>query len=53
MKYLEIFFLLIISIKPFSYAKYNWNKKNKWGAIGLILLGILVVVYPSFLILAR
>ncbi len=53
MKYLEILFLISISINTFSYAGYNWNNKNKWGAIGLTLLGILVIVYPSFLILTR
>lgn len=38
MKYLLVGLLLIASIYPLSYAKYEWDKKNKFPAIGSILL---------------
>lgn len=53
MKYIIILFLLIMSIHPLSYAKYNWGKKNKLGAIGAILLAIAAVVFPSVLLILR
>lgn len=53
MKYAAIPLLLIVSIYPFSYAKYNWNKKNRPGAVGAVLIGISAVVYPSVLIFTR
>ncbi len=53
MKYIGILFLLIVSIHPFSYAKYNWSKKNRLGAIGVILLAVAAVVFPSVLLILR
>lgn len=53
MKYIVILFLLIMSIHPFSYAKYNWDKKNKLGAIGVILLAMAAVVVPSVMLWLR
>ena len=53
MKYFVILLLLLLSINPISYAKYNWNKKNRLGAVGCILLVVLSVALPSILILAR
>jgi hypothetical protein len=42
-----------MSIHPLSYAKYNWNKKNKLGAIGVILLALAAVVVPSVMLWLR
>lgn len=53
MKYIVIPILLIVSIYPFSYARYNWNKKNKLGAVGSVLLAILVIVYPAVILFTR
>lgn len=53
MKYIEIFVLLVVSIYPFSYARYNWSNKNKLGAVGVALLGAVGIVYPAMLILTR
>lgn len=50
MKYIEIIFLLTISIYPFSYARYNWKNKNKLGAVGAIFIGIIAIVFPAILI---
>ena len=53
MRYTVILFLIVLSIYPLSYAKYNWNKENKLGAIGVILLVIAAVVFPSMILLLR
>lgn len=53
MKYVEIIFLIIISIYPFSYVGYNWSKKNKFGAIGVLLLSTAAIIFPSVLILFK
>lgn len=53
MKILTILFLLIISIKPLSYAKYNWSRNNKLGAVGTIFIALVGVVYPIVLLYLR
>lgn len=53
MKYIVILCLLIISVYPFSYAKYNWDRKNKLGAVGSILIAVFMIIYPSIIILKR
>jgi len=53
MIYIAVLFLIILSIYPLSYAKYNWDRKNRLGAAGTILLAISAVVVPSILLLFR
>jgi hypothetical protein len=53
MKYLIIIVLLIISIQPLSYAKYNWGKRNWLGAVGAILIALAAVVFPSAMLILR
>lgn len=53
MKYILLFFLLILSIYPLSYAKYNWDKKNKSGAVGCVFLAVAAVVMPSVILWVR
>lgn len=53
MKYVIIIIVTVISIYPFSYAKYNWGRKNRLGAVGCILLSVLSVVFPALLLLIR
>lgn len=53
MKYLFIFLLLLTAVNPLSYAKYNWSRKNKLGAIGVILLALAAVIIPSVLLFLR
>lgn len=52
MLYWVLPFLLCMAFYPLSYAKYNWNRRNKFGALGIILLVILSVLLPV-LILSR
>lgn len=51
MKYILLVILFVISVYPFSYARYNWNNKNKLGAVGAAVVGIAAIVYPAILIL--
>lgn len=53
MRYIIILFLLILSMYPFSYARYNWNNNNKFSAIGCILLAVMSIVLPSIIIIIR
>lgn len=53
MNYIVILFLLIMAIYPLSYAKYNWKKKNKLGAVGMVLLVLASIVLPAFLLFIR
>lgn len=53
MKYIIILFLIILSIYPFSYARFNWNKENKLGAVGIVLIAIAAIIVPSMLLLFR
>lgn len=53
MNYIIILFLLIMAIYPLSYAKYNWNNKNKFGAVGMILLILASIIVPVILLFVR
>jgi len=53
MRYIIMLFLIIISIYPLSYAKYNWDRKNKLVAIGTIILTMAAIAVPSILLLFR
>ncbi len=53
MKYLEIIGLLAAVMYPLSYAKYNIVKKNYLGALGMILLALAAIGFPTYLILIR
>jgi len=45
--------LLILAVYPLSYAKYNWDHKNKLGAVGMILLTLISIVLPTIMLLTR
>ncbi len=53
MNYILILFILIMALYPLSYAKYNWKNKNKFGAVGMILLILASIVVPVILIFIR
>ncbi|KPU44804.1 hypothetical protein OXPF_18900 [Oxobacter pfennigii] len=53
MIYIVIPILLIISINPLSYAKYNWDKKNKFAAFGCVLLTVIMFILPLYVIITR
>ena len=53
MKYITIVLLLIASVYPVSYAKYNFMKKNYLGAFGMIFLTLAAVAFPVYLLFTR
>lgn len=53
MKYFVIAFLLIVSVYPLGYIKYVWQKKNYFGAIGMVFLTLFSISFPAYLIIVR
>jgi len=53
MRYTVILFLIVLSMYPLSYAKYNWDRKNKIGAAGMITLTIAAIVIPTIQLFLR
>lgn len=51
MKTILILGLLLAALHPFSYARYNWRKQNRLGAVGAALLAVSVVIIPSWFLL--
>ena len=43
-----VLFLVIIAIYTVLYGIDNWKEKNYFGAIGLLLLSITVMVMPLY-----
>jgi uncharacterized membrane protein len=50
MKYVVMILILIPSFYALSFAKYNWKKKNRMAAIGVILLTAISIVLPITLL---
>jgi hydrogenase-4 membrane subunit HyfE len=48
--------VMVLAICPviytFSYAKYNWSKKNWAGATGALILAFAAVLLPLFLVIS-
>lgn len=53
MKYIYMFFLVVLTIYPLSYAVFNWKNKNRFSAVGCVLLAILSITLPILLIILR
>jgi hypothetical protein len=53
MNFIIILILLVLSLHPLSYAKFNWSKKNKLGAVGSIFIAIAAVIFPAVLLFLR
>lgn len=41
-----IIFLLWVFIKTLSYGKWTWDKKNKLGAIAIVIIAIISLILP-------
>ncbi len=48
MKYFILAPVLYIFIYLLSFAKYNWDRRNKMAAIGSIIIAIAAIVMPLF-----
>jgi len=46
MKLIVIIFIFLVSMYMFSFAKYNWDKNNRMGSIGVVLLTAVSIVFP-------
>lgn len=53
MKYAALAFILVSSLYTLSYIKYNWNKKNRLGAIGVLILMVCSIALPVFTMFFR
>ncbi len=50
MQYIVMILPLFVSIYLLSFAKYNWNSKNKKAAIGSVIIAIAAFVMPLFIL---
>ena len=50
MNYIIITLLFAVLIHLFSFAKYNWQKKNKLAAIGAAIIGLAAFILPIYLL---
>lgn len=46
MNILLILILLLVFIHMLSFAKYNWEQRNKLGAVGAIILALAALILP-------
>lgn len=49
MRYFLIISALLVSINTFSFAKYNWSKKNRLASVGAILVALVSILLPVIL----
>lgn len=40
--------LLWVFLKTLSYGKWTWNKKNKLGAIAIVIVAIIELILPIY-----
>ena len=53
MRYVALIIILLASIYNLGYIKNNWKKKNRFGAIGVLLLVVISIVLPVFIMFIR
>lgn len=46
MKYILFIALIPLSVYLISFARFNWQKKNRRAAVGIILINLAAVVLP-------
>ncbi len=47
MLYLIIIFLLIVSFYTLTFAKYTWDQGNRQGAVSIIILALVTLIFPA------
>lgn len=52
-RYLVLSGILLIFIYELSFVKYQWQRKNKLGAIGTALIAATSLIFPVFLLFLR
>ena len=53
MMYIIILLLILCSIKPLNYAKYNWVNKQYLQSVGVVLIVAVAVGLPVYVMLSR
>jgi len=53
MLYLIIIFLLMASFYTLTFAKYIWKQGNVLGAISVIILALVNLIFPSIVAFLR
>lgn len=53
MSYIIIPLLVLLSLRPLSCAKYNWNKKQYLQAVGMVVIVMAMLIFPVFALIAR
>lgn len=48
-----ILVVLLASIQPISFLMYNWKKKNKPAAIGMLFLILAAICIPILAVILR
>ncbi|HZJ83018.1 MAG TPA: hypothetical protein VFD57_04320 [Clostridia bacterium] len=50
MNYIMLILPLCVSAYLLSFAKYNWDRRNKMAAIGAALIAVAAIVMPFFIL---
>ena len=53
MTYVLIVLLILLSLHPLSYAKYNWGKKQYLQSIGMAFIVMVMLALPIYVLLTR
>ena len=50
MTFIDIAIVLLLSLYPLSYAKYNWRKKQRFQAVGMVLAVIAMLALAVYVL---
>jgi len=53
MELVEAVFILLAASYSFSFAKFNWDRKNKMGSVGVIILTVISIALPAIIMLMK
>jgi hypothetical protein len=51
--YVLIALLILLSLYPLSYAKYNWGKKQYLQSIGMLFIVMVMLGLPIYVLFTR
>ncbi len=50
MTFIILVLLGLLSVRPLSFAKYNWNKKQYLQAAGMLLITLAMFAFPLYVL---
>jgi hypothetical protein len=53
MTFIILALLALLSLRPLSFAKYNWNKKQYLQAVGMVLIVAAMIAFPVYVLVSR